>query len=220
MKDTRQRLLESGSEVFAEKGFHDANVAEICERAQANIASVNYYFGGKRKLYEEVLVYASELAERECPLLADESQAPTAEDRLAWFIRGQFLRSHSGGLVSCFDRLVVHEMTSPTPSHKMFCKRLMRPRRDYLLGAIRDLLPAEASEGHVRVCAHNVVSLFAFNHFRRLDRDHPKRRKLPPPEVVAHHATVFALGGIRAIAELPAIEHPGCGPVCPGEKTP
>lgn len=210
MKDTRERLLKSGCEVFAEKGFHDANVADICERAEANIAAINYYFGGKQKLYEEVLTYAAAAAEQEYPLLAGESQAPTPEDRLAWFIRGQFVRSCSEGLASCFDRLVVHEMTNPSPSHALFFEKLMRPRREYLLRTIRELLPAGASDGHVRVCAHNIVSLFAFNHFRRLHRDHPKRKKLPPPEVMAHHATVFALGGIHAIAQLPAVEHPTC----------
>ena len=212
MKDTRQRLLESACKVFAENGFHDANVADICERADANIASINYYFGGKQKLYEETLLYAAELAERKHPLMPDESEAATAEDRLAWFIRSQFIRGQGKGLASCFDRIVVHEITNPSPSHEMVFGKIMRPRREYLFELVRELLPREATEGHVRVCVHNVVGLFAFSHFLRLHgKRPPRRRKLPPPpppEVMAHHATVFALGGIEAIARLQTIEHP------------
>lgn len=53
---TRQRLLQAAGQIFAQKGYADATSKEICARAGANVAAVNYYFGGKDKLYEEVLV--------------------------------------------------------------------------------------------------------------------------------------------------------------------
>ena len=51
---TKERLLKAASEIFAEKGFRDATVAEICEAAEANIAAVNYHFGSKQRLYIEM----------------------------------------------------------------------------------------------------------------------------------------------------------------------
>src|SRR3954451_22724831 len=42
---TRQRLLEVAGEVFAEQGFKNATVREICKRAEANVAAINYHFG-------------------------------------------------------------------------------------------------------------------------------------------------------------------------------
>ena len=50
---TQARLLESAAAVFAEKGYRDATVAEICKRAEANVAAVNYYFRSKENLYVE-----------------------------------------------------------------------------------------------------------------------------------------------------------------------
>ena len=48
---TRQALIEAGGAVFAEQGFHDATVRDICARAGANIAAVHYHFGDKEALY-------------------------------------------------------------------------------------------------------------------------------------------------------------------------
>ena len=40
----RERLLEAAGEIFAEHGFRNTTVREICKRADINLAAVNYYF--------------------------------------------------------------------------------------------------------------------------------------------------------------------------------
>ena len=52
---TRQRLLEAAGHVIGDRGFDRATGKEICERAGANSAAVNYYFGGMNGLYAAVL---------------------------------------------------------------------------------------------------------------------------------------------------------------------
>jgi AcrR family transcriptional regulator len=52
------RVLESASAIFAKKGYRAATIAEICEHASANLASVNYCFGEKSQLYDQVLLCA------------------------------------------------------------------------------------------------------------------------------------------------------------------
>ncbi len=56
--DMKAKLLEAAGQMFARGGFHAATVQEICERADANIAAVNYHFRDKLGLYREVLRFA------------------------------------------------------------------------------------------------------------------------------------------------------------------
>jgi AcrR family transcriptional regulator len=53
-EETRWRLLQAATEVFAEVGYHAATTREICRRAEVNLASIHYYFGDKAELYREV----------------------------------------------------------------------------------------------------------------------------------------------------------------------
>jgi AcrR family transcriptional regulator len=53
-KGVRERLLDAAEELFCEHGFEGTSIRDIAAIAKCNIASVNYYFGGKEKLYEEV----------------------------------------------------------------------------------------------------------------------------------------------------------------------
>lgn len=51
---TRDRILSAAAELFAGRGYAATSIRHICERAGANVASVNYYFRSKEHLYEEV----------------------------------------------------------------------------------------------------------------------------------------------------------------------
>lgn len=49
--DTESRIIFAATKLFAEKGFDGVSIREILELAEANIASVHYYFGSKEELY-------------------------------------------------------------------------------------------------------------------------------------------------------------------------
>src|SRR5262245_54607202 len=84
--DTQQRLLQTAGEIFAEKGFEGTTVREICQRAEVNIAAVNYYFRDKGRLYIEAVKQACREDNERLPLPEWPKGVP-AETRLREFIR-------------------------------------------------------------------------------------------------------------------------------------
>ncbi len=52
--EARNRLLDAALTLFADKGFAKTSTREIAQAAQANIASISYYFGDKNGLYRAV----------------------------------------------------------------------------------------------------------------------------------------------------------------------
>jgi AcrR family transcriptional regulator len=49
--ETQRSLLEAAREVFTERGFTEASIAEIVERAGSSVGSLYHHFGGKSELF-------------------------------------------------------------------------------------------------------------------------------------------------------------------------
>jgi AcrR family transcriptional regulator len=52
---TRQRLLETAEQVFAELGYHDASIVKITEAAGVAQGTFYLYFTGKREIFDELV---------------------------------------------------------------------------------------------------------------------------------------------------------------------
>ncbi len=52
--DTRERILDAAESLFVEHGFEATSMRMITGRAAVNLASVNYHFGSKEALIQEV----------------------------------------------------------------------------------------------------------------------------------------------------------------------
>lgn len=51
----KDRLIASGAELIAEKGFDGVSVREVCKHAKTSINMVHHYFGNKEGLLKEIL---------------------------------------------------------------------------------------------------------------------------------------------------------------------
>ena len=52
--DTKQRILDAAERLFAKDGYHQTSLRSITSEAEVNLAAVNYHFGSKEVLLEEV----------------------------------------------------------------------------------------------------------------------------------------------------------------------
>ncbi len=55
MKNTREILLKSATEMFSKYGYDGVSTRDLVKKSGVNLCSVNYYFGSKQKLYEAVV---------------------------------------------------------------------------------------------------------------------------------------------------------------------
>jgi TetR/AcrR family transcriptional regulator, regulator of cefoperazone and chloramphenicol sensitivity len=206
--ETRRQLLEAAGEVFAEAGFRDATVREICRRAGANIASVNYHFGDKETLYVEVLRYAQGKAlEKYPPLLGVPADAPP-EKKLHAFVLSLLLRIFDKGRAAWHGKLMSREMIEPTGALDSLVEERMRPMAGLLWQIVADILNRPLNHEQVRLCAFSVVSQCVFYHHCRpvVSRLFPNLEPLDAAgiERLAGHITQFSLAAMK---RLPRTEH-------------
>src|SRR5256712_11769587 len=136
-RNTRQRLLEAAGEVFAERGFRDATVQEICRRADANIAAVHYHFADKEQLYRAVIRYAEGCAADSHP--ADIAPDTPAEDRLRGHIESFLLRLLDEGHPTWLGKLMAREMSQPTPALDVIVQEKIRTAYRRVDAILREL---------------------------------------------------------------------------------
>ncbi len=201
--ETRRRLLEAAGAVFAEAGFRHATVREICHRAGANLAAVNYHFGDKESLYAEVLRESQRAAfEKYPPLLAVAADAPP-EEKLRAFVRSFLLRLFDDGPITRFGRIMSREMVEPTAALKGLLKERIRPMADDLLGFVAAILDCPVNDKRVRHCCFSIVGQCVFFHHCRamISRLFPEQPlDAAAMEPLAEHIARFSLAGIKDYA--------------------
>src|SRR4051794_9276482 len=198
---TRQRILEAAGEVFAEQGFRGATVRDICRRATANVAAVNYHFGDKEKLYLEVLRFAHTAAFEKYPPDLGLKPGATPRERLHAFVRTFLLRMLDEGRPAWHGKLMAREIADPTGALESIVKDGIRPHFATLRGIITDLLPpaVAADADRVRFCAFSVVGQCLFYFYGRpviLQLNPAQRFTGDAIEPIADHITAFSLAAM------------------------
>jgi len=199
--ETRRHLLEAAGEVFAEVGFRDATVREICRRADANIAAINYHFGDKENLYLEVLRYAHGKALAKYPPMMDLADDAPPEKKLRAFIHSMLQRIFDKGPTSWHGKLMSREMIEPTKALDSLVEERMRPMVAQLWKIVSEILDCPVNDECVRLCSLSVISQCVFyNHCSPVvSRLFPN--KLPQDAAsighLAEHITKFSLAAMK-----------------------
>ncbi len=132
------RLIEVAGENFATRGF-SATVREICKQAECSVASVNYYFGDKQRLYFCCVQSACEEKERLFPLPTYAADTSPAE-RLQRFVEVMTKRILTARHLSWQNTLMLREILSPTPGVEEMLQAHFRPGFQLLTQVIGELL--------------------------------------------------------------------------------
>jgi AcrR family transcriptional regulator len=203
---TRQRLLEAASMVFAEKGFWETTNADICEKAKVNTAGVNYHFGSKEELYVEAWKYSFDKSLKKHPQDGGISPEAPARERL----RGRILSfMQRVADPKTYELEITHkEMACPTGLLHEVLYSALETLHEGFKSTVAELLGKGASEQQVLFCYMNVVDMcFGFVHqihrskMQKNTRGAGKKFSQWYVEAFADHVTRFSLAGIRRIRE-------------------
>lgn len=87
-RSTRRALLDGAIEVFAERGYERATIADIVERSGASVGSVYNLFGGKSELFSALFAEWADVSWVETSVAMDDARRAGATDPLDVYLAG------------------------------------------------------------------------------------------------------------------------------------
>jgi len=202
-QETRGRLLAAAARLFAERGFAKVTVRDICRKARANVAAVNYHFDGKVGLYHEVLQSAVRTMQSTTEAAREAGMNQPPDGQLRAYVEVFLQRVMGGGHDSWIHQFMLREMSDPTPALDTVIEQVIRPRMAYLCGIIAELLGCPIQDPRVARCALSVhTQCLALMDNPVASRMSSAFERTPQTiETMTDHIARFSLAGIREIAQ-------------------
>lgn len=201
-EQTRMRLLEAAREVFSECGFQGATVREICRRAEANGAAVNYHFGSKDGLLAEALNFSRLKAIQK----ANDAAGECPRVRLRVFIRDFMMMLLDEENPSSQCQIMARELADPSPALDKIVREAIEPMHQFLAKLVREIVGKEMDERSLLRCVHSIFGQCLFYRQSQpvLQRLHPQLRyDQAEIDAIAAHIVEFSIAGIVALESSP-----------------
>jgi AcrR family transcriptional regulator len=198
---TRRKIIDAAGEIFASEGFQNATVREICARAGANVASVNYYFRDKAGLYLEVFRQATGKAHAEIADAAAKGGPP--ETVLRGIVFGMCRRMMASERPSWALRLMAHEMSRPTPALDTVVEEIISPNYQRLRTTLAAILHLPPDHKTTRMCAHSIIAQIIHYVASRpvISKVWPELEMTPENiDMLAEHIYEFSLNSVKKLA--------------------
>jgi AcrR family transcriptional regulator len=165
-KGTREKLLDEAERLFLAKGYEGVSIRDITDAAGANVAAVNYHFGGKENLYREVFRrMVSGKAEQTIERLRDAIAAKSPPDLEIVFrayiegFLGEFLHSKDA---QNFLRLASDEMSEQGIASDILLEEAALPCHTSLKDAILAARPDVTEEKAALIIASVFGQMYHF----------------------------------------------------------
>jgi AcrR family transcriptional regulator len=201
--ETETRLLEAAGEVFAEFGFRAATVRQICEKAGANVAAINYYFRDKEGLYLAVLRSVPDAQAEKYPAQSGLDSGATAEQELRAYVQSLVHRVFDSGRPGWHAKIIAREMVEPTRALDTLLEEVARPLHRHLAAIVRRLLGPAATDDNVRMGALSIMGQCVYYHHAQtvLTRLYPEQTYAAEDIArLVEHISNFSIAALREFA--------------------
>lgn len=194
----KYRLLDAAGASFATHGFSGASVRDICQAAGLNIASVNYYFGDKERLYAETVKYACQKSAAKFPMPDWPDETPASE-RLRSFIATFVNRLMDPESKPWQTQVIMREMAQPTSACQEWMREYVQPMADKLRAILMELTGEPASNDKVYQIGFSIVGQCLFYRQNRpvgIGLMGPERFLALTPANIAKHIYAFTAAAL------------------------
>lgn len=205
--DTKDKILDVAEDIFAQKGFSATSMRTITSQANVNLAAVNYHFGSKVRLYQEIFRRrVGPMNKKRIALLqALEDKANGEPLSLDAILRAFIIPALEAGCDpkkggDPFIRLLGRTHAEPGPEVHDFLPELYEEVKDHYRKALARTLP-HLSEEELSWRVHFVIGTIAFT-LSGTDALHliESCRYCDPTDIdgVAKRLVPFLVGGLNA----------------------
>jgi AcrR family transcriptional regulator len=196
---TKERILTAAEALFAQRGFEGASLRQLTAAAGVNLAAVNYHFGSKDHLVEQVFKRRlDQLSTRRLAALKQITgqQETTLEDVLSAFIRPALDLSHDGG--GLFMRVLARAFAEHDDSlRKFLSENYGHVMRQFTAEFARLLPDLSKEELYWRIDLVTGALTHAMSGFGIIQRKNDVS-EVTHREQTAEHLIRFAAAGLRA----------------------
>jgi AcrR family transcriptional regulator len=140
----RHRLLDAAEKLFCQKGYDGTSVRDLTMEAKCNVAAVNYYFGGKDKLYLEMFRRQMQaIVEQQSGTIEKHlaSHNPNLEDFVRAVITPALTSAYEKKTQGQVIRLMVREVLSKSLQGDKIIDDFRSQMMDKTVGALMRLMP-------------------------------------------------------------------------------
>jgi TetR/AcrR family transcriptional regulator, regulator of cefoperazone and chloramphenicol sensitivity len=155
--EARTRLLDAALVLFADHGFAKTSTRDIAQAAQANVASIRYYFGDKAGLYREVFNDPRTNPQGDPALINAPGQ--TLEQSLGVFLSDFIAPLLSGAASQSCMKLHFREMLEPTGLWDAEIKNNIQPAHEALVSVLCRHLGVTQADDDVHRLAFSIAGL-------------------------------------------------------------
>lgn len=219
LENTRDRILSTAERIFVMHGYEGTSLRQITREASVNLAAVNYHFGSKEGLLQEVLRRRLTELNHERLMLLDaaekEAQGQPLKPSLiitlffSVWLRRATLEEKQGGH---FQKLMGRMLSEPSSFIRTFLadehSDVMERYQEALIRALPHVSPVEIAWRLHFMLGATAYAIAGIDSLHLVTRFEAQEDQDTANEKLMDRLISFLLGGLRAPLPHPSSSHP------------
>lgn len=205
MKD---KIIEAAGEIFAQKGYQNTTIRDICQKAGIYQLSVNYHFGSKENLFREVLLKTYQDTE-EISLMEEIKDLPP-DRQLEKVIRIRVMSIFSSGKQGKYFKIIAKEISNNYDLVVEIMSETVIGYLEFLKGIFNQLSSGKLGDFELNYCVYQLMShVSALSAHEKavqvlFKTNTPSEEQL---EAFIQHVKKFTIAGVERLALEKAENH-------------